>query len=291
MDLTKPRVVIVGGGFAGIAAARALRRAEANVVVIDKHNHHLFQPLLYQVATAALHPGTIAAPIRSVVSGQKNCRVLMNEVEDVDLEAQTVMLGGEPYTYDYLVVAAGLETNYFGTVRCIQAVLPAMRERGSGTIVNVSSVEGRIAVPDQAPYSASKWAVEGMSEALAHEVRRFGVRVVIVEPGVIMTKIFENSAEATRYDKTSPYKDIMRRNGKMFMAGFRQATQPEEVAAVIRESIETETYRLRWPVGKDAHDMLAGRARISDEDWVMMGDALSDEDYNRLYLERFNIAL
>ena len=114
MDLTKPRVVIVGGGFAGIAAARALRRAEANVVVIDKHNHHLFQPLLYQVATAALHPGNVAAPIRGVMSGQKNCRVLMNEVEDVDLESQTVMLGGEPYTYDYLVVAAGLETNYFG---------------------------------------------------------------------------------------------------------------------------------------------------------------------------------
>jgi NADH dehydrogenase len=87
MDPSKPRVVIVGGGFAGIAAARALRRTEANVVIIDKHNHHLFQPLLYQVATAALHPGTIAAPIRSLVSGQKNCRVLMNEVDEVDLDA------------------------------------------------------------------------------------------------------------------------------------------------------------------------------------------------------------
>ena len=95
------------------------------------------------------------------------------------------------------------EANYFGMVRCIQAVLPQMRERGSGAIVNVSSVEGRIAVPNQAPYSASKWAVEGMSEALAHEVQCFGIRVVIVEPGVIMTKIFENSAPATRYDKLS----------------------------------------------------------------------------------------
>lgn len=114
MDLDKPRVVIVGGGFAGVAAARALRRADANVVIIDKHNHHLFQPLLYQVATAALHPGTIAAPIRSVVSGQKNCRVLMKEVDGIDLDAQTVSLGGEPYTYDYLLLAAGYETNYFG---------------------------------------------------------------------------------------------------------------------------------------------------------------------------------
>jgi len=114
MDLSKPRVIIVGGGFGGVAAARALRKAEANVVLVDKHNHHLFQPLLYQVATAALHPGTIAAPIRSVVSGQKNCRVIMSEVEAIDLSEQTVFLGKEPYTYDYLILAAGLETNYFG---------------------------------------------------------------------------------------------------------------------------------------------------------------------------------
>jgi NADH dehydrogenase len=114
MDLTKPRVVIIGGGFAGVAAARALRRAEANVVLIDKHNHHLFQPLLYQVATAALHPGTIAAPIRSLVRKQANCRVLMKEVDGIDVAAQTIRLGDEPYTYDYLLLATGFETNYFG---------------------------------------------------------------------------------------------------------------------------------------------------------------------------------
>ena len=114
MDLTKPRVVIVGGGFAGVAAARALRLAEANVILIDKHNHHLFQPLLYQVATAALHPGTIAAPIRSLVSKQANCRVLMKEVNGVDVDTQTVDVGGEPYIYDYLLLATGFETNYFG---------------------------------------------------------------------------------------------------------------------------------------------------------------------------------
>ena len=114
MDPTKPRVVIVGGGFAGVAAARALRRAEANVIVIDKHNHHLFQPLLYEVATAALHAGTIAAPIRSVLSRQANCRVLMKEVDDIHIDERTIMLGGEPYTYDYLVLATGMVTNYFG---------------------------------------------------------------------------------------------------------------------------------------------------------------------------------
>lgn len=183
------------------------------------------------------------------------------------------------------------ETNYFGMVRCIQAVLPQMREKGSGAIVNVSSVEGRIAVPNQAPYSASKWAVEGMSEALAHEVQRFGIRVVIVEPGVIMTKIFENSAPATRYDKTSPYKDIMRRNGKMFVAGFKQGTPAEDVAAVVLQSIEADQYKLRWPVGSDAQTMLEGRANMTDEEWVEMGGDLSDAEYNSLYAKHFKIDL
>ena len=113
-QFTKPRVVIIGGGFAGVAAARALHRVNADVVVIDKHNHHLFQPLLYQIATAALHPGTIAAPIRSMLSEQENCRVLMKPVDDIHLDEHTIMLGGEPYTYDYLVLASGMETNYFG---------------------------------------------------------------------------------------------------------------------------------------------------------------------------------
>jgi len=181
------------------------------------------------------------------------------------------------------------EANYFGAVRCIQSVLPEMRERQSGTIVNVSSVEGILAVPDQAAYSASKWAVECLSEALAH--KRFGIRVVIIEPGVIMTKIFENSAPATRYDKTSPYKDIMRRNGKMFVAGFKQGTPPEEVASVILEASETADYKLRWPVGPDAHSMIAGRAKMTDEEWVDMGDDLSDQEYNELFAARFNIEL
>lgn len=114
MDASKPRVVIVGGGFAGLAAARALRSCHADVVVVDKNNHYLFQPLLYQVATAALPPGAVAAPIRAILSTQGNCRVLMEDVEDVDLDARTIMADGEPMSYDYLVVATGFETHYFG---------------------------------------------------------------------------------------------------------------------------------------------------------------------------------
>ncbi|MGR8922121.1 MAG: SDR family NAD(P)-dependent oxidoreductase, partial [Gammaproteobacteria bacterium] len=140
-------------------------------------------------------------------------------------------------------------------------------------------------------YSASKWALECAGEALAHEVYRFGVRVVNVEPGIIMTNIFDNSAPKTRYDKQSPYQQVMRRNGKMFAAGFRANTQPERVAETILQAITSDKYRLRWPVGDDAIGMINGRARISDEDWVAMGAELTDEEYNGRYKEWFGVDL
>jgi NAD(P)-dependent dehydrogenase (short-subunit alcohol dehydrogenase family) len=138
---------------------------------------------------------------------------------------------------------------------------------------------------------ASKWALECAGEALAHEVRRFGIRVVNVQPGVVMTSIFENSAEATRYDKTSPYQPIMRRNGKLFAAGFRDPARPEDVAETILAAITSGEYRLRWLVGKDAVGLAEGRARMSDEAWVAMGDDLSDEEYNRRFFEQVGIRL
>ncbi len=183
------------------------------------------------------------------------------------------------------------ETNYFGAVRCIQQVLPFMRERGRGAIANITSVEGVFATPNQIAYSASKFALECLGEALAHEICRFGVRVFNIEPGVIMTNIFENSAEATRYDKASPYQPLMRRNGKVFAAGFKQGTPPEEVAAAILQAITADDYKLRWPVGQDAVGMTQGRPRVSDEEFIAMGQDLSDEDYNGKFLKYFGVQL
>src|SRR5262249_13369829 len=142
---------------------------------------------------------------------------------------------------------AMFEANYWGPIRMIQVVLPSMRERRSGCIVNVTSIAGRIATPNQIAYSASKHALVAASEALAHEVAAFGVRVAIIEPGVIQTAIFENSAGATRYDKTSPDRQIMRRNGKLFAAGFRNPGQPAAVAAPVLEAITTDPAPLRAP--------------------------------------------
>jgi NADH dehydrogenase len=111
----RPKVVIIGGGFGGLCAAKALKSAPVDVTVVDRRNYHLFQPLLYQVATGSLSPGEVAAPIRGVLGRQKNTRVLLGEVEDIDPVAKRVLLAdGASLDYDYLIVAAGSQTSYFG---------------------------------------------------------------------------------------------------------------------------------------------------------------------------------
>ncbi|HEX7051105.1 MAG TPA: NAD(P)/FAD-dependent oxidoreductase [Longimicrobiales bacterium] len=109
-----PHVVIIGGGFAGLACARALRRAPVRITLVDRSNFHLFQPLLYQVATASLSPADIAMPIRSILRRQRNAEVWMGEVEAVDVERRVVKLRDGSLPYDYLVVATGATHAYFG---------------------------------------------------------------------------------------------------------------------------------------------------------------------------------
>ncbi|WP_437571170.1 NAD(P)/FAD-dependent oxidoreductase [Sorangium sp. So ce542] len=110
----EPHVVIVGGGFGGLNAAKALRNAPVRVTLIDRTNHHLFQPLLYQVATASLSPADIAVPIRSVLSRQRNVRVLLGEVTGVDLAGRRITVDADTMKYDYLILAVGAANNYFG---------------------------------------------------------------------------------------------------------------------------------------------------------------------------------
>src|SRR5271165_1492526 len=109
------RVVIIGGGFAGLNAAQSLKHADAEVTVIDRRNFHLFQPLLYQVATGALSPGEIASPLRYVLNRQKNTRVLLGEIVDIDAAGRQVVLkDGSKVPYDTLIVATGSTHHYFG---------------------------------------------------------------------------------------------------------------------------------------------------------------------------------
>jgi len=110
----RPHVIIIGAGFGGLAAAKALAKAPVDVTLIDRRNHHLFQPLLYQVATAGLTPSQIASPVRGIVRGQENARVVLAEVDEIDVAAREVVTGARRTRFDYLIVAAGASHAYFG---------------------------------------------------------------------------------------------------------------------------------------------------------------------------------
>ena len=109
-----PRIVILGAGFGGLFAAQGLARVAADLTVVDRHNYHLFQPLLYQVATAGLAPSDVAWPIRSILSRQKNTTVLLDEVVDIAIDRHQVILRRNALPFDYLVVATGARFSYFG---------------------------------------------------------------------------------------------------------------------------------------------------------------------------------
>jgi NAD(P)-dependent dehydrogenase (short-subunit alcohol dehydrogenase family) len=179
------------------------------------------------------------------------------------------------------------ETNVFGALRMIRAVLPAMRTQRSGTIVNVSSVAGRLASSCMGVYCASKFALEAASESLAREVYPHGIRVVIIEPGIIVTPILEKALANLPPEADSPYRDPVRRTRTMFAQGQRAGGHPDQVAEVIETAIAAPEPRLRYLAGPDAAVFVGGRARMSDEEWMTMERHATDEEYFTEFAARF----
>ena len=177
-------------------------------------------------------------------------------------------------------VKAVMETNYFGAVRCIKAVLPQMRENRNGCIINVTSIAGKIANTPLGPYSASKFALEAVSEALAQEVKPFNVRVAIVEPGIIDTAMARDISAGG----TSIYPQVNRFGG-IFEASLKTPTPPTLVADKILEIADSGTWQLRHPVGPDAEPMLGWRAKMNDEEWVNFHAASDEEWYKAVGLD------
>lgn len=165
-----------------------------------------------------------------------------------------------------------METNYFGCIRTIQALVGQMRERQSGCIVNISSVAGRIASPPLTPYMASKWALEALSEGLAGELKNFNVRVAIVEPGIIDTSMARRIGVL---HAGSPYPQT-ERFARLFAATVEQRPVPPPIVAQkVLDIVESGTWQLRHPVGPDAAPFIAWRQSMTDEQWA---DRYSSDD-------------
>ena len=168
-------------------------------------------------------------------------------------------------------IKAQFETNFFGVVRVTQQVLPVMRKQNNGIIVNIISVGGRIGIPGLSAYHSTKFALEGLSESISYELEPFGIRVVIIEPGVIRTNIINSSIIAKKaLDPKSPYFSLMQKlenNFKSMMENASASSPPEEVAKVILKAVTSESPQLRYTVGNDAADMIKAKTTMSDTEF------------------------
>ena len=168
-------------------------------------------------------------------------------------------------------IKAQYETNVFGLIRTTQAVLPIMRRQKSGTIVNISSGAGRFGFPSGSAYVSTKFAVEGLSESMSYELESFGVRVVIVEPGVIRTNFNEGLVVAKKSkDPNSPYSQIMQKTIAGFEEMMKNASSPELVAEVVLNAIRDENPSLRYLAGSDVETWLGGKRKMADEELYKM---------------------
>ena len=259
---------VVTGANSGIGRATTLAFAQAGYHVfgtvrgLEKADKLLAKATSLSLADRITLVEMDVADSASVTKGFAQ---IYAATDQVDVLVNNAGVGGNAVTEECPIdtYTEVFNINHNGSVRCIQAVLPQMRKRGSGAIVNVSSVVGKITAIAQSPYYVSKWAVEGMSEGLAHEVAPFGIRVAIVEPGITRSSIFSKNIDAP--NQSGAYDAHYRRLFSFYAAGITNATPAEEAAATILEAATTSSPRLRWHCSWGAGELLAARAAMTDE--------------------------
>jgi NAD(P)-dependent dehydrogenase (short-subunit alcohol dehydrogenase family) len=225
----------------------------------------------FEVVATARRPETlkdldVAAALALDVDSDESVKTAVAAAGQIDVLVNNAGFGvvGPVESVPLADVRRMFETNVFGVIRMIQAVVPQMRERGAGTIVNVTSLAGRVAPPFDGFYSATKFGVEGLSEALHYEVGHYGIRVVLIEPGVFETAFGDNAThvgmEGGHYDELATQWEASR--GKL--PANDASAGPETVAAAIADAIEAKEHKLRHPVGADAELVATVRAQLDD---------------------------
>jgi NAD(P)-dependent dehydrogenase (short-subunit alcohol dehydrogenase family) len=281
--------IVITGASRGIGSATALELARAGHQVFATMRNPFGSPELGEQAVKEKLPIHIETMDVDSDESVKRAfdRILAQGPVDVLVNNAGIERTGAIEETPLVDFRTCMETNYFGAIRCIQAVVRPMRERGSGAIINVTSVAGKISLSPMAPYSASKFALEALSEALAQELRAFGVRVAIVEPGIIDTRMARN-IEHMSSSKVYPQ---VRRCATMFEATIAAgAGQPSVVGQKVREIVESATWQLRHPVGPDAEPFLGWRGSMKDENWIQWG-AQTDSEWLKAVKADFGMDL
>ena len=277
---TSTPVSVVTGANSGIGRATAIHLAtEGHRVFGTVRSLDKATKVTAMAEAAGVGVELVVLDVADDDSVERGWAEIMDRAGRVDTLVNNAGVGGNAVTEECPVslYAEVMNVNFYGAVRLIQRVLPQMRERRNGTIVNISSVVGRVAAIAQQPYVTSKWALEGMSEGLAQEVAPFGIRVAIVEPGITKSAIFAKNIDAP--NQTGAYDAHYRRLFQFYARGIAEATDPMEVARIVHHAITTADPVLRYAVSWGGPEMVERRRAMADEEWVALGAHADDADY------------
>lgn len=272
-------VTLITGTSSGIGRATAvLLASRGHTVYATMRDTAKSTKLLGMAEAAGTSVRVVALDVTDDDSVRAGVGAVMADAGRIDVLINNAGIGYNAVVEDLDIerMKSVYDTNVFGAVRCTKAVLPGMRERGSGHIVNVTSIAGRVTAPAQAAYTSSKFAFEAISEHLAQEVSRYGIRVSIIEPGVTRTAILAKNDD---FPADTLYQWAYAREFAFYAAGIVANVQPGVVAETIWEAMTTDAPKLRWRCAWACAELDDARRQMSDEDWVALAGTDSDDDY------------
>jgi len=261
-------VILVTGSSTGIGQETALHMARrGHQVFAGVRSPNTATELQEKISTENLPLDVVQLDITNDDSVEQAIHTVMSSAGRIDALVNNAGIGGGRAVEETPLeeVREVFETNYFGSVRMLLAVTPIMREQRSGRIVTMGSLAGRMVFGCHGHYSATKWALEGLSEALSFEMAEFNVHVAVIEPGSVPTPAWE---KGTPPPADSKYMNSMERLGAWATHTMKHPAAPLDVAEAVADAIESDTPRFRYPVGQDAIENIDGRFSVSDEEWI-----------------------
>jgi short-subunit dehydrogenase len=250
-------LTLARNGFYTYATMRKLEEKKSKPITDAAKNENL---KLQLIELDVDNDKSVTNAIKTIVDERKRIDVLINNAG--------YALGGALEDSSIDEIRAQFETNFFGAVRAMKAVLPVMRRRGAGKIVNITSMGGRISIPLSSSYHGSKFALEGVSESIQYELEPFGIKVILIEPGAVGSNFWRNIKIAkSSSDSYSPYSQFGNKILKAFKVMEQNVISPSVVANTILDAVTSDNPQLRYVVGEDAAKTIEARKNMPDKEF------------------------
>jgi len=272
--MNEKRVAIVTGSSSGIGFEISLMLARNGLTTYATMRDLHKSSMLKSIADKEKIPlRCVQLDVTDDMSVKQAIETIVNESHNIDILINNAGYGLSGALEDLLIdeIKLQFDTNFFGLIRATQAVLPIMRNHGSGIIVNISSGLGRFGIATSSAYASSKFAVEGLTESMSYELEPFGIKTILVEPGIIKTNFIKAAVLAQKSkDPNSPYFQFMNNMDEGMKKLIENSESPEYVARVVLDAINDSNPKLRYLAGKDVEQIMEIKNKMSDEDFHNM---------------------